>query len=208
MKKTIIFFSIVVIGFSSCVTSRTAEQIHARQLQKGKITEDTSYVYALPYENNASHFLIQGYYSALSHKQRAALDFVMKRGTKILAARDGIVVRLKEDSDKGGWSKKNLSKANYVIVQHADGTRSGYWHLQQNGVLVNLGDSVKVGQPIALSGKTGYTAMPHLHFMVWKVTSGNWHQIPTRFLTSKGVRYLKPFKRYRKKDQITAPSRS
>jgi murein DD-endopeptidase MepM/ murein hydrolase activator NlpD len=208
MNKTIIFFLAAAILFSSCVTNRTAEQIHARQLQKGKITEDTSYIYALPYENNSSHFLIQGYYSALSHKQRAALDFVMKRGTKILAARDGVVARLKEDSDKGGWSRKNLSKANYVIIQHADGTRSGYWHLQQNGVLVNLGDSVKVGQPIALSGKTGYAAMPHLHFMVWRPTSGNWQQIPTRFLTSKGVRYLKPFKRYRKKDQVTSPSRS
>ena len=208
MSKTIISFIAVVILFSSCVTSRTPEQNHARQLQKGKLTEDTSYVYDLPYATNSSHFLIQGYYSALSHKQRAALDFVMKRGTKILAARDGVVVRLKEDSNKGGWSKKNLSKANYVIIQHADGTRSGYWHLQQNGVLVNLGDSVKAGQLIALSGKTGYAAMPHLHFMVWRVTSGTWQQIPTRFLTSKGTRYLKPFKRYRKKDQITSPSRS
>jgi murein DD-endopeptidase MepM/ murein hydrolase activator NlpD len=198
MKRVTIVFPLALFLCSSCVTSRTAEQKHARALQKGRITEDTSYVYALPYENNNSHFLIQGYYSALSHKQRAALDFVMRRGTKILAARSGVVVRLKEDSDKGGWSKKNLSKANYVIIQHSDGTRSGYWHLQKDGVLVNIGDSVKVGQPIALSGKTGYAAMPHLHFMVWKPTSGNWQQLPTRFSTSKGVRYLKPFKRYRK----------
>jgi murein DD-endopeptidase MepM/ murein hydrolase activator NlpD len=198
MDKETIFPLAVIIIFSSCVTTRTAEQKHARELQKGRIKEDTSYVYTLPYENNSSHFLIQGYYSAFSHKQRAAVDFVMKRGTKILAARDGIVVRLKEDSNKGGWSKKNLSKANYVIVQHSDGTRSGYWHLQQNGVLVNIGDSVKVGQPIALSGKTGYAAIPHLHFMVWRVTTGQWQQIPTRFATSKGVRYLRPFKHYRK----------
>ena len=198
MVKIIIFFPAIIICFSSCVTSRTAEQKQARELQKGKITEDTSHVYSLPYENNTSHFLIQGYYSAFSHKQRAALDFVMKQGTKILAARGGVVVRLKENSNKGGWSKKNLSKANYVIIEHSDGTRSGYWHLQQNGVLVNLGDSVKLGQPIALSGKTGYAAMPHLHFMVWRVDNGNWRQIPTRFSTSKGVRYLRPLKHYRK----------
>jgi len=198
MVKIIIFFPAIIICFSSCVTSRTAEQKQARELQKGKITEDTSHVYSLPYENNTSHFLIQGYYSAFSHKQRAALDFVMKQGTKILAARGGVVVRLKENSNKGGWSKKNLSKANYVIIEHSDGTRSGYWHLQQNGVFVNVGDSIKIGQLIALSGKTGYAAMPHLHFMVWKVVGGNWQQIPTRFSTSKGVRYLKPLKHYRK----------
>ena len=198
MKTSIIFFFSLMILLNSCVTTRTAEQIHARQLQKGKITEDTSHVYDLPYEKNTKHFLIQGYYSAWSHKQRAALDFVMKRGTHILAAREGVVVRLKEDSNKGGMSKKNLNKANYVIIQHSDGTRSGYWHLQQNGVLVNVGDSVKVGQLIALSGKTGYAAMAHLHFMVWRPVSGNWQQIPTRFSTKKGVGYLKPFKHYRK----------
>jgi len=201
MRRVITAFIASAVLFSSCVTSRTAEQIHARELQKGKITEDTSYVYALPFENNRSHFLIQGYYSAFSHKQRAALDFVMKKGTTILAARGGVVVRLKEDSNKGGWSKKNLSKANYVIIQHDDGTRSGYWHLQQNGVLVNLGDTIKGGQPIALSGRTGYAAIPHLHFMVWRVASGNWQQIPTRFATSKGIRYLKPMKRYRKDER-------
>jgi murein DD-endopeptidase MepM/ murein hydrolase activator NlpD len=36
-----------------------------------------------------------------SHKERAALDFKMKRGTKILAARDGVVVRIKEDGQQG-----------------------------------------------------------------------------------------------------------
>jgi murein DD-endopeptidase MepM/ murein hydrolase activator NlpD len=122
----------------------------------------------------------------------------MKQQTKVLAARDGVVVRLKEDSHEGGWSKKNKSKANYVIVQHDDGSRAGYWHLHQDGVLVNLGDSVKQGQPIALSGKTGYAAMAHLHFMVWQNQDGQWKQIPTRFKTSSGVRYLRPFKSYKK----------
>jgi murein DD-endopeptidase MepM/ murein hydrolase activator NlpD len=197
MKKTIIYLTGFVTLVSSCVTNRTPDQQRARDLQKGRLTEDTSHVYLLPYENDTKHFLIQGYFSAFSHRQRAALDFVMKKGTKILTARSGVVVRLKEDSDKGGWSKKNLSRANYVIIQHSDGTRSGYWHLQQNGVLVNLGDSVKVGQLIALSGRTGYAAMPHLHFMVWKPTSGNWQQVPTRFLTKKGARYLRPMRYYK-----------
>jgi murein DD-endopeptidase MepM/ murein hydrolase activator NlpD len=199
MKQFLELFSFpIIIYFCSCAGARSAEEKLARKYQKGKITEDSSFIYSLPYETNSSHFLIQGYYSAWSHKNRAALDFVMKQKTKVLAARDGVVVRLKEDSDKGGWSKKNQPLANYVIVQHADGTRAGYWHLHQDGVLVNVGDSVKQGQPIALSGKTGYAAMAHLHFMVWEIHNGQWKQIPTRFQTSKGVRYLRPFKRYEK----------
>src|SRR5215471_4031020 len=205
MKQLLkLFFLPIIIYFCGCAGARSAEEKLARKYQKGKITEDTSFIYSLPYENNSSHFLVQGYYSAWSHKSRAALDFVMKQKTKVLAARDGVVVRLKEDSDKGSWSKKNMNRANYVIVQHADGTRAGYWHLHQDGVLVNVGDSVKQGQPIALSGRTGYAAMAHLHFIVWESHNGEWKQIPTRFQTSKGVRYLKPFRSYKSQSIVVS----
>ncbi|MEI9909620.1 MAG: M23 family metallopeptidase [Bacteroidota bacterium] len=49
-----------------------------------------------------------------------------------------------------------------------------YWHLQKDGALVNVGDTVKTGQAIALSGKTGYAAVPHLHFMVWTNYNDQW----------------------------------
>jgi murein DD-endopeptidase MepM/ murein hydrolase activator NlpD len=167
-------------------------------LQKGKLNDDTSYLYALPYEEGTAHLLIQGYFSSFTHRERAALDFRMKRGTKICAARDGIVVRMKEDGDRGGLKKKYRPFGNYVIIQHEDGTRAGYWHLQKDGVLVNVGDTVKKGQVIALSGKTGYTALPHLHFLVWTFgANGQWQQVATRFQTKRGPRYLRPFRKYR-----------
>jgi len=199
MIKFVPWLSLLVIG---CSVSKNPLRKEVKALQKGIIKDDSSYVYALPYENKTTHLLIQGYFSHFSHRERAALDFKMKRGTKILAARDGVVVRVKEDGNKGGLNKKYRPYGNNIVIQHADGSRAGYWHLQYNGALVNVGDSVKTGQVIALSGKTGYTALPHLHFLVWTFNSrGEWQQVPTRFQTSKGIKYLRSMRKYRSTNQ-------
>ena len=132
--KLFIFFN-AVLFLAGCVSTKDPYRVHIRMLQKGKITEDTSFVYQLPFEKGKSHLLIQGYFSAFSHKNSIALDFKMKRGTKVFAARDGVVVRVKENSDKGGLNKKYLRDANNIVIEHNDGSRSGYWHLQKNGAL-------------------------------------------------------------------------
>ncbi|MGH2552596.1 MAG: M23 family metallopeptidase [Chitinophagaceae bacterium] len=195
MKTLILFFIIVA---ASCSVSKNPLRKQFKLIQKGIIKDDTSFVYALPFESNKAHFLVQGYFGRFSHKERAALDFKMKRGTNILAARDGIVARYKEDSKKGGWSRKYARDGNHVVIQHDDNTRTGYWHLQYNGVLVNIGDTVKRGQVIARSSNTGYAAFPHLHFIIWKINDmGQWQQVLSRFQTSKGIKYLRPWKWYR-----------
>jgi|KBSSwiS6_1023812.scaffolds.fasta_scaffold01015_2 murein DD-endopeptidase MepM/ murein hydrolase activator NlpD len=198
-------FCLLLMGgcfFISCSVSNNPLRKEIRRLQKGIIPDDTSYVYGLPFENGKSHFLVQGYFGKFSHKERAALDFKMKKGTKILAARDGVVTRVKEDGDKGGWSPKYRQYGNNIIIQHADNSRSGYWHIQKDGALVNVGDTVKKGQVIALSGNTGYTAFPHLHFIAWKTDGrGQWQMIATRFQTRKGVKYVRPWKWYKNLNQ-------
>ena len=130
----------------------------------------------------------------------------MKRGTKILAVRDGIVTRVKEDGAKGGWSRKYRSDGNNIIIQHTDNSRSGYCHLQKDGALVKVGDTVRQGQVIGLRGKTGYAAIPHLHFIVWRNDRGGWQQVATRFKTSKGVKYLRPWRSYRNKKGSFTPT--
>ena len=195
----LIFFLSVLTSFTGCSVSKNPLRKEVKQLQNGTIKDDTSYVYALPFENGKTFRVIQGYFSHFTHKERAALDFNMKRGTNIAAAREGVVVRVKEDGLKGGLNKKYRSEGNNIVIQHADGSRAGYWHLQPNGALVNVGDTVKKGQVIALSGKTGMAAVPHLHFLVWTNNNGGWQQIPTRFQTSKGIKYLRSWKKYKNK---------
>ncbi|HET9826704.1 MAG TPA: M23 family metallopeptidase [Chitinophagaceae bacterium] len=201
-KRMLKIFSLLCLLAIGCTVSKNPMRKVVKQLQKGFIKDDSSYVYALPYENHTRHLLIQGYFSRFSHKERAALDFKMKRGTKILAARAGVVVRVKQDGNKGGLNKKYRPYGNNIVIEHADGSRAGYWHLQFNGALVKAGDSVRQGQPIALSGKTGYTALPHLHFLVWTFSGrGDWRQVPTRFQTSKGIKYLRAMRKYRSTNQ-------
>ena len=167
-------------------------------LKNGKNKTDSSYIYTLPFEHRKKVFLIQGYESMFSHKGEKALDFKVKKGTTICAARDGVVESARKDSDNGGLKPENLSDGNYVSVRHADGSVAWYWHLQKNGVLVNIGDTIKTSQPIGLSGNTGYSAFPHLHFEVQGYdAAGKYGQLPTRFYTQKGIIYLRPGKFYR-----------
>ncbi len=193
--KTAVF--LILVFLAGCSASKNPLRKEIKKLQKGILKDDTSYIYQLPFEPGQSYFLIQGYFGGFSHKQRAALDFKMQRGTRICAAREGVVVRVKEDGDRGGFNRKYRAYGNNIVIQHPDGSRAGYWHLQLNGALVNVGDTVKKGQVIAISGKTGYTALPHLHFLVWRFNEqGEWQQMATRFQTSHGVKYLRSFKTY------------
>ena len=164
---------------------------------KETVGDEYSFAYTLPYEKGKSFLLIQAYQSKLfSHKGEFALDFKMKRGTKICAARSGVVVEVKKDSKKGGVNLKYLSAGNHVIIKHDDGSYGNYWHLKYNGALVSVGDTIQQGQIIGLAGKTGYAAFSHLHFEVTTEYSPGQNQIPTQFVTKKGKRYLRPLHRY------------
>jgi murein DD-endopeptidase MepM/ murein hydrolase activator NlpD len=186
MRKVVLFAFYFFAGVTALAQAPPPAPI--RDMKAGRVENDNSYVYALPWPEGKKYFLIQGWHSAYSHKGEFALDFKMKPGTAICAAREGVVESLREDSDKGGTKPENMSDGNFIIIRHTDGSTAYYWHLQKDGVLVNEGDTVQRGQVIGKSGNTGYSAFPHLHFEV--MMDGK--QIPTRFLTKKGVRYIRP----------------
>ena len=99
---------------------------------------------------------MQGYNGTFSHKKKYALDFRLRKGRKIYAARGGVVSKVVQYHNEGGAHKKYLSKGNHVIINHGDGTYAAYWHLMLNGSLVEKGDLVKTGDVIAKAGSTGY----------------------------------------------------
>ena len=176
----------------------SAQDYTTRDLKAGRYKHDSSYIYSLPFEKNKKVFVVQGYESMFSHKGYKAIDFKVRKGTLVCAARDGVVISARNDSDKGGLKKSNLSDGNYVSIQHDDGTIANYWHFMKDGVLVKEGDRVKEGDAIGLSGNTGYSAFPHLHFEVMGYdASGAFTHLPTRFRTTGGVKYLRPAKFYR-----------
>lgn len=168
-------------------------QTNARDFMKGRAYEDTSFVYLLPFKDGTKQMMVQGYNTTHSHRYMVAVDFKMKPGTTICAARSGVVIEVREDSDRGGLDEKYMTDWNYLIIQHADTSTALYGHLQQNGGLVKAGDTVIAGQPIALSGNTGYSAFPHLHFQVW---DKNGTAVATRFRMRKGEGYLKQMRLY------------
>ena len=151
---------------------------------------DDEQLYRLPYASGKSYRVLQGYGSRFSHRglEQYAVDFNMSVGTPVHAARAGVVARIEETNDKGCWDDGCGAFANYIVILHNDGTTGEYYHLAQNGALVEVGDNVVAGEKIALSGNTGHTTMPHLHFAVYRAAEwGNTQSIPVRFLSSAGI---------------------
>lgn len=142
------------------------------------------YLYGYPCDEKAK--IIQGYHGSYSHKEAKALDFQLPVGSKIFAARDGIVMQLKEDSNVNCKSPACIKAANYIIILHADGSIANYAHLKQNGVLPKVGDKVIKGEHIAYSGNTGWSGTPHLHFEVYTEKEGVKKTQDTQFMDSKG----------------------
>ncbi|HEX5623245.1 MAG TPA: M23 family metallopeptidase [Sulfuricurvum sp.] len=150
------------------------------------------YVYGLPFRKGSNVYVSQGYHGNTSHKGLSAyaVDFPLPIGTPIFAAREGIVVGAEVSNTMGGASPEYRQYANYVIIEHEDGTMGNYYHLKQGGSAVRIGDKVLKGQLIAYSGNTGYSSGPHLHFSVSKVDPISMRRpmnLPVKMQTMQGI---------------------
>lgn len=151
----------------TCV--RDDQRCPAGTIQRGDtcLAADVVVVH-VPLAQGTTVDIAQGMHGNFSHNgsQVHALDFDVPMGTTVVAARDGIVVDVSEGSNSGCGDASCASQGNYVRIDHGDGTYAVYYHLQQNGALVDVGDRVCAGQSIGLSGNTGWSTGPHLHFQV------------------------------------------
>jgi murein DD-endopeptidase MepM/ murein hydrolase activator NlpD len=82
------------------------------------------------------------------------VDFAGKEGADVMSVGDGVVT----------WSGKRSGYGNLVEINHGNGYVTRYGHNKEQ--LVDVGDTVKKGQMIALMGSTGRSTGPHVHFEV------------------------------------------
>jgi murein DD-endopeptidase MepM/ murein hydrolase activator NlpD len=163
------------------------------------VTHDESATYRLPYDPRQPRLLASGVGGGPSHSgpDRYSYDFIMPRGTRVLAARKGSVVRTLDGYHGGGTEDRFKQRANAVLVLHSDGTYAEYGHLSP-GVIASPGDDVAVGTLLGYSGNTGYSGGPHLHFSVRaRDTATTSRTVPIRFVDSSGATLpLVPGNRY------------
>ena len=164
--------------------------------------------YRLPWQAGQVHTVVQGAVvtdpingtctsGCVTHNEqgmRYSWDFDLAEGTEVLAARGGTVAFM-----NGNWSPDHCgglvpvadpppgylvspaigNQANFVLIDHGDGTSALYLHLSQVSPAIEAKAKAKgpvvQGEVLGLSGKTGFTqCRPHLHFQVQNSAAADW----------------------------------
>lgn len=133
----------------------------------------------------------QGWGGRFSHADAAnryAIDFGADIGTPVVAARAGTVMEIESGFAHGGLdARRDGERANYVRVLHDDGTMALYAHLDRDGVVVRVGQRLRRGDAIGLSGNTGFSSGPHLHFVVQVNRGMRLASVPFRMFGPQGI---------------------
>ncbi|MEV8230430.1 LysM peptidoglycan-binding domain-containing M23 family metallopeptidase [Streptomyces sp. NPDC079167] len=137
--------------------------------------ESTGSGWAAPVENANVTTQYRASGASWSSGYHTGSDFQAASGTSVRSIGPGTVV-------SAGWSG---SYGNEVVIQHSDGMYSQYAHL--SSLEVSAGQTVTGGQQIGLSGTTGNSTGPHLHFEVRTGPSYGSDVDPIAYLRSHGV---------------------
>jgi len=146
--------------------------------------------YRPPFQSGHAFHISQAFGGSYSHntaQSKYAIDIVMPEGTRICAARGGIVMDIANDFYTGGTNlKENISRANYMRILHNDGTMAIYAHLKLETIRIGIGQKVSAGEVIAESGNTGFSSGPHLHFAIQKNMNLRLVSIPFKIMSADG----------------------
>ena len=132
---------------------------------------------------------------------RYSWDFALPEGTEVLAARAGTVALMNGNwrpDHCGGLTASDTAnvvspfignEANFVEIDHGDGTAALYLHLSEVSPTIarkaKTGEPVDQGEVLGLSGRTGFTqCVPHLHFQVQDSVRADWFttSVPVSFV--------------------------
>lgn len=147
-----------IAGFSRRLSDREQQLAILESLLSNRKLEDEAWLSGRPIEKG----WISSYYGkrndpftgrpAFHH----GIDFAGKAGSNVLAVAGGVVT----------WVGERSGYGNMVEISHGDGLVSRYGHNEEN--LVEPGDVVRKGEPIALMGSSGRSTGAHVHFEVYK----------------------------------------
>ncbi|WP_329615489.1 M23 family metallopeptidase [Streptomyces brevispora] len=158
--------------------AQVAEQVAVKKAEAEKaaaaklswVTPVSQYELSASYGNDGSRW---------AHKH-SGQDFAVPIGTKVEAAHNGTVVKAGPNGGGDGPAYGNA-----IVIKHGNGTYSQYAHLSQ--VDVHIGQFVEKGQKIALSGNTGNSSGPHLHFEIRTTANYGSAVNPVSYLHKEGV---------------------
>lgn len=112
-------------------------------------------------------------------RMKYAYDFGVPIGMPVYAMQGGRVIGLRDKYPDKGGRRGNAEKFNFIWLEHTNGVRSAYIHLQQNfkrKIPIKLDDWVKTGDLIGYSGNSGWSSAPHLHVEVHSISDSGFGQ--------------------------------
>jgi hypothetical protein len=89
-------------------------------------------------------------------------------GVPVFAALGGTVIEAHDGEPDMNTELDEQARANFVMIDHGGGYVGLYFHFRQGSVAVVPGQEVAAGTQLGLTGSSGYSNWPHLHFETWK----------------------------------------
>ncbi|MEV7276727.1 M23 family metallopeptidase [Streptomyces sp. NPDC093111] len=174
------------IANQAAVQAKAATQVKAAQVKAAAAKAQVNTVAAkkaVSWVKPVSAYTLSASFNqggAMWAHKHSGQDFAVPVGTPVKAAAAGTVVKAGPNGGGDGPAYGNA-----IVLKHANGTYSQYAHLSK--IKVNIGQQVAAGQQIALSGNTGNSSGPHLHFEIRTTPNYGSAVNPAAFLRSHGV---------------------
>jgi len=135
----------------------------------GGIDKENSHSWNVFNQRYAYDFFVKDENQTTHKHDGKALEDYYSFGKPILAPADGLVVKAKDGIDDNPELgsvdiRARIFHGNFVVIRHAEGEYSHLAHFKKGSVAVKEGEKVKRGQVIGLTGNSGHSLEPHLHF--------------------------------------------